>query len=284
MPESPSVYHGLPIALATRHAKQTAIAPAFHALLHAEVRVADVDTDALGTFTGERPRPGSAPEVCERKARLGMAALGISMGVASEGSFGPHPLVPFVAGGVEWMTFVDDTRRLIITEELVADETNFAHCEVTCVDEIVPWLGRARFPSHALIVRPVGADGPIDKGIGTPDALEAAIARAIAASPPGIAHVETDMRAHLNPTRMRVIAQLAERLAARLARRCDACGAPGWGRTDVVWGLPCAWCGDPTSEARADVWHCVACGHREERPRGDGRTAGDPGRCARCNP
>ena len=48
------------IGLATMHAKERALALPFRRLLDAEIVVAPrLDTDRLGTFSGEIPRPGS---------------------------------------------------------------------------------------------------------------------------------------------------------------------------------------------------------------------------------
>ncbi len=47
-------------------------------------------------------------ETAVAKARLGMRQLGLPHGIASEGSFGPHPLVPFLAASTELIVLVDD--------------------------------------------------------------------------------------------------------------------------------------------------------------------------------
>lgn len=50
---------GLPVALATKHGKEAAIGPALAASPGLRVVVAaEVDTDRLGTFTGEVERLG----------------------------------------------------------------------------------------------------------------------------------------------------------------------------------------------------------------------------------
>ncbi|WP_328799171.1 DUF6671 family protein, partial [Sandarakinorhabdus rubra] len=96
--------------------------------------------------------------------------------------------------------------------------------------------------------------------------------------------LETDMRAHLNPTRMAAIRSLAGRLAARLAHLCPACGCPGFGQTDLRTGLPCSACNQPTQGVLAIIYGCGACGHSETRPRPDGVTAANPAACDWCNP
>ena len=94
----PAPYAGRRIALATMHAKERAIAPPILKELGAELVVPEqIDTDALGTFSGEIERQGTMGEVAVRKARLGMAATDLKIGVASEGTYGPHP--ESVSGG-----------------------------------------------------------------------------------------------------------------------------------------------------------------------------------------
>ena len=99
----------------------------------------------------------------------------------------------------------------------------------------------------------------------------------------GTACVQTDMRAHLNPTRQRALAQLAELLAARLATGCPSCAAPGWGVIASEPGLRCESCARPTSLTAADRYGCASnsCRHQGLRPR-DG--AAPPASCGHCNP
>jgi hypothetical protein len=245
-----------------------------------------LDTDELGTFSGEIARVGDPGSVCLTKARLGMAMTGLRIGFASEGSFGPHPSVPFMPADHEVMTFVDDDRDLIIVERMLAVETNFSHREARDVGELTDWLLAVGFPRHAVIVRPKSAalDTRIEKGLTSLDALTTAIARAAAASDDGVASIETDMRAHLNPTRMAVIRRLAFRLARRLATPCPRCAAPGFGRTGEVTGLPCEWCGSATEMILFEAWSCAACAYVEDRPRRDGLRLAPPQHCPQCNP
>ena len=233
--------------MSTRHGKEQSIAPPLAAHLGMRVRVpADLDTDRLGTFTGEVARVGTPLEVARRKARLGMTATGLPLGLANEGSFGPHPSLPFIPADHELLLFVDDERGIEVAEETLSVDTNFANTTVAAAAELeAEFLQRARFPSHGLIARPqAGSEGaPLIKGITTPAALRDAVARCAQASSDGMAHLETDMRAHMNPTRQAVLRGLAEQLAHRLATRCAACGTPGWGVVGVVRGLPCEQCG-----------------------------------------
>lgn len=281
-----SLYLDREVSLATKHGKERAIARPLRRAVGLNVVVPELDTDALGTFSGEVQRQGSALETCLRKARLGMAATDLPLGIANEGSFGPHPSLGFIAAGIEIMTFVDDERNLVITETLLTERTNYGHREARSIEDLTQWLPIVGFPSHALIVRTRvnGPGAPIEKGIVSPDRLKAAIRLAAAKSDEGIAWVEPDMRAHFNPTRMTTIRQLAFRLARRVATECPACAAPGWGRIGVIQGLPCELCSEPTTMIRADLLGCAACAHREERPHRGSLEKASAQHCPQCNP
>ena len=101
------------IGLATIHGKHLAVAPPFRRLLGAEIVTApDVDTDSLGTFSGEIARPAPVVETCALKAELAFRTMDVDCAIASEGSYGPIDRLPFHAAGVEIMAFVDRRRGL----------------------------------------------------------------------------------------------------------------------------------------------------------------------------
>jgi len=297
-----SPYRGGRVALATRHGKERVIGRALRHGLGAELlHLLRIDTDALGSFCGGIARAGSAQEACLAKARAALDLGGTGLAIASEGSFGPHPRVPFLPVGLECMVFLDAGRGLCISEELLARRTNLSHLQLEADEArlgldaagLRGWLSQAGFPRHGLMVRTqspsrVGTAAPADtvvaKGIHAPDPLIRAMGEAAALVPDGRVLLETDMRAHCNPTRMASIRQLSVRLVRRLATPCPACGAPGWGRERSLAGLPCGWCGAATSLLRADLFACALCDHREQRPRADGLLLSDPVHCAHCNP
>ena len=276
---SSAAYSGRRVALGTKHGKDRALRPALFALCGLEVAgTSALDTDALGTFTGEVPRFGSMLDAAREKARRAMAELGLPLGIGSEGSFGPHPLVPWLPSGTETLVFIDEERGLEIVESAISEHTNFAALTLTPETDLPEFLTRIGFPAHAVVV---SAPGFIEKGIMSAEVLDRALRDAL---PLGPVRVETDMRAHLNPTRMAEIARLAHRLATRLSTPCPACGQPGFGETGVERGLPCADCGTPTSAVRAHIHSCPACGYSEARLPPGGPPEADPGHCPACNP
>jgi hypothetical protein len=279
-------YHDSTIVLTSKHHKARAIAPPFTQHLGARVDSCELDTDQLGTFSGEVERDGDALHCARRKCNWGMDTSGSEFGLASEGSFGPHPVLPFIAMGHELLLFIDRQRGFELHLAQASEETNFRSAAFADWDEARGFAQKARFPSHALIVRPdqPGAAPGLVKGITTEAELKAAFSSAKQASDNGKAWLETDMRAHLNPTRMQQIGLLAGQLARRLACACPACNSPGWGQTGADTGLPCAWCGTATALVMAQRHGCVSCEHEQRLPRPDGLTVADPGRCPVCNP
>jgi len=314
-------YRGQRVAVATLHGKAEALAPALGPL-GLMLEAVPLDTDALGTFAGDVERPGSAREVVVEKARRGMAMSGCALGIATEGSFGPDPLLGFLPRHEELLAFVDDVHGQVIVIEHFGHDTNWVSKPIAPGEDLMarlePLLAAVGLPTHAALVKPnrwlpsapraetataaeTDAEAgtgtapratdpapavrmPVTKGLSTAAAVLDAVERMAAASADGLARVEADLRAHMNPTRLRVIASLGEALRDRLATPCPDCGVPGFGRIHVDAGLPCELCGTPTDLVRAEVHGCSACACRVTQPRGDGRTTADAGHCPECNP
>ena len=95
------------VLLASKHEKERVIHPIFLEKIGCEIYTSDFDTDQFGTFTGEIPRAQNAYETCILKAKSAAIAADCFFSVASEGSFGPHPSIPFFASDHEIMVFVD---------------------------------------------------------------------------------------------------------------------------------------------------------------------------------
>ncbi len=278
------LYANRQIALLTQHGKETVIASVLDAALGCRVeRVTGYDTDRLGTFTREIPRAGTQLEAARRKARIGMELAGLSLGLASEGSFGPDPMMGMFAWNVELLIWIDAERGLEVVGA-AQGKTNFAHVLAASWEEAEAFARQAGFPGHHLVLRPEGENDPrIRKGIAERVELKAAFAWALEQSASRRVFLETDMRAHANPTRMENIGLAAEDLAGKLCSLCPACGTPGFWIVERVAGLPCGDCGAPTRETRAEVHGCLQCAHRVTRERTDKECA-DAGRCDYCNP
>lgn len=265
------------------HGKDCAIAPALCYAFNMSITTAPgIDTDALGTFTGEIERKGTMIDAARTKAMLAIQRTGAPLGIGSEGSFGPDPHLPFVASGLEVLLLHEAAtgHEVIVSRRT---RTNYDHLTVGPNDDIDEFLERVGFPAHALVVQQEQLPRRyIAKGLRTRHDLEEALENAWAVT--GRAVITTDMRAHLNPTRMNAIGRTARWLALKVARCCADCGKPGFGLVDVERGLPCRDCGSPTRLIRAEIHGCESCGHRLARRGRASETKSDPVWCAVCNP
>jgi hypothetical protein len=277
-------YRGQRIALLTQHGKEAVLAPRFHAQLGAIVqRVSGYDTDQLGAFTREIPRAGTQREAARQKARIGMELAGLPVGLASEGAFGPDPFTGMASWNVEMLVLIDDRLGIEVVGESQAPGHHH-HRTVHTLDALEAFAREAGFPSHHLVLRPDDEhDRRIRKGLDAWDALRAGFDWAQKQSRKGAVFVETDLRAHANPTRMETIASAADDLIRRMRSACPACRAPGFAAVEHIAGLPCADCGHPTAEPLAERWACVKCDHAEVRSL-PSRTVADPASCDLCNP
>ncbi len=280
----PSRYAGQRVALLTQHGKERVLTPVLEAALGCRVeRVAGYDTDLLGTFTRDIPRAGTQLEAARQKACLGMEISGLPIGLASEGSFGPDPMLGMFPWNVEFLIWIDAGLGLEIVG-VAQGKTNSAHVLAANWEAAEAFARQAGFPEHHLVVRPEGENDPrLRKGIADWADLQAAFARALDQSESRCVFIETDMRAHANPTRMDNIRLAAEDLVQKLRSPCPACGLPGFWIVERISGLPCADCGAPTRETRAEIHGCLKCAHRVTRERTD-MTSASAGRCDYCNP
>lgn len=279
------IYEGHTVVFATMHGKEKQAARLFKAGLGATVITPDyLNTDKLGTFSGEVERPADALKTVQKKCRLGLKRSGHKLGLASEGSFGPHPLIGFIPAGREILYFIDKINGFETYETDLFEQTNFAHQVLESVFDLKAFMKRALFPSHAIIIRPhVWANKTaVAKGVQDYEEAVKYFNRFKDQSEDGQVWVETDMRAHFNPSRRKSLVTLNKKLIKRLVTPCPACNAPGWGKVDIETGLPCNLCGLPTENVKADIWGCVKCKHKETTPRPEQSI--DPMFCGFCNP
>lgn len=287
MADSP--FRGRLAVLATMHHKERAIAPVLEEHLGLRVEVClKIDTDRFGTFTRDVPRPGTPLETARLKARAALETVPeAAFGLASEGSFGPHPWLPFVAGGRELIVLVDRDAGLELVGADLTAETNFGSRLVSSVADALAFAESVGFPSHAVVAMGVSGGRPdpaqgLYKGLTTPESLELAVRELLGRG--GVAHIESDMRAHVNPTRMQAIERAARDLVCLALSGCPRCGRPGFDVVERRGGLPCAECGLPTRRVRLEIVGCHGCGWREERVPPGAQTPASPGECDSCNP
>lgn len=281
---SPPAYRGARVALLTQHGKEQVIAPVLHSAQGCIVElVSGYDTDLMGTFTRDIPRVGTQLEAARKKARKGMDMLGLSIGLASEGAFGCDPMLGVLPWNAELVLWIDAYKNYEVIG-FAQGSAMFGHQVVTEWPQVETFARQWGFPEHHIVARPEG-DGHrrIRKGLASWQELEGAFVSARAEASNAQVFLETDVRAFANPTRMEMIRRATEDLVARLASTCPVCGTPGFWPSERIPGLPCGLCSAPTSVARADIWECVGCPHRQTLER-LGEATADPARCDFCNP
>ena len=272
-------YRGIEAVITTQHSKEKLIAPTF-ATLGIEIFHHKFDTDTLGTFSGEIPRTLPQRDTALRKARIGMDATGIKYGLASEGSIGPDPIVPFINSAIESIAWIDDVNKIEIIEYERGTEVVAVKIEVASLDALGDFLDRADFPNHALIAYSAGKRGPIYKGLRDLAELEKAVSEL---TKTGGAIIESDLRAHMSPSRSEVIRRCAEKLAMRLQELCAKCETPGFGVIANLYGLNCEECGEEVEQAvRGELKGCAKCEYKEEKL--NRKESVSPAQCLRCNP
>lgn len=279
-------FRGASFVFATNHCKADAARDSFQRLLGASIEELLIDSDRLGTFSGEVERPGSMLDALRGKVKLARELTKERFVLVSEGSFGAAGGLGFVPQGIEMLLVHDALTDVEVVEQHVSWDTNYATATLSSVEELYRFLPAILFGSHALVLYPHGhekVERPYKGIVSLPDA-ESAFTACMRLSPTGSVVAMSDMRAHLNPTRMSAIAACSELLAHRLATPCPQCSSGGFGLVSTVPGLPCEWCGTPTARARAERHSCVVCGKSIEKPRSDGKTTADPGECEVCNP
>ncbi len=279
-------YQNTVAVLASMHGKERVIAPLLQELGLSVAVAPGLDTDRFGTFSREIERTLSPLEAARAKIHAAFErAPHARVGLASEGSFGPHPFIPFLPLGQELVLLIDRDAALELTGRDASPATNFGHVVAPDLSSALSFAERSGFPGHGLIV--VGCrdglpapDLALIKDLPDRRALEAAVARVIALC--GAAFVETDMRAHRNPTRMSAIGRATADLVRRYLSRCPVCAQRGFDITERLPGLPCAACGAATRLILTEVLSCTACNYREMRPAAS--AVADPGSCDYCNP
>lgn len=285
MDDDHSPFRARRAVLVTMHGKESAIGPVLGEHLGLVIdTVSTIDTDQFGAFTGEIERSDTQYQTAIRKALAGMSATGCDLGLASEGSFNPHPEVPWLSVNRELVVLVDQRHNWVLEGWAASLDTSATQQVISSVEQALAFGQRVGFPAQGLVAR-LNADDArhMSKGIDTEVGLRAVVSSLLRRQPTGIL-LETDLRAHMNPKRRVVIRQAAADLAANALRVCPQCGAPGVRAVESLLGLPCEWCGTPTRLRRAEIYACVRCDYRREQPHPDGNATASPEYCEICNP
>lgn len=267
------------IVVASKHEKEKVIKPLFNSIYNCTFLSTEIDTDLLGTFSGEIERILSPYETAIEKCRMAFKTTDADFAIASEGSFGPHPSLFFVPADEEFLLFISRDEKLIIWAKHISTETNFNKIENPNREELSDFLEKVQFLSHKVILK---SKARIEKGIDDLNVLYQLIQESELQNE--TFSIETDMRAHCNPTRMKVIEETTIKLLEKLNSFCPSCETPGFSVQEVVKGLPCAQCGLKTESTLKHIKICTTCNHKEDIFYPRRIEAEDPMYCPFCNP
>lgn len=286
--QNQSLFTNRVAVLATMHQKEKVIAPVLEQELGIKVIVPrNFNTDVFGTFTREVQRPGTQIAAARLKAKKALALTGETLAIASEGSFAPHPSVPYISSNREIVILLDQENELEIIGEEFSCETNHNYQVVQNLEQAFDFGKKVGFPAHGLVVMfeetPKNSN-QIIKGITSETKLLEAVNWGLKNSPLGKVHIETDMRAMYNPTRMKNIEKATRDLIKKINSCCPNCATPGFEISQRINGLPCAICGLPTSLTKAVVYQCQKCSFSQEILFPESLEYADPALCMYCNP
>jgi len=278
------MFKGRRLIIATKHEKEKVIAPLLEKALGVSCFVvANLDTDVLGTFTGEIQRELDPVATARQKCLMAMEVSNCDLGVASEGCFGPHPSLFFVKADDEFLLFIDKKNNLEIVARELSVVTNFNGKEIETEIDLLEFAELVKFPSHGLILRTSKEEhNHIVKGIRDANVLKEAFKKLFGEF--HYVYAETDMRAMHNPTRMKVIEAATRKLIDKISATCLECGMPGFGITDAREGLECSLCGSETNSILSYIYVCQHCGYTKEEMFPHNKTTEDPTHCNYCNP
>jgi hypothetical protein len=205
------------------------------------------------------------------------------LGIASEGSFGPHPSMFFVNADDEFLIFIDTLNKIEVIARELSTSTNFNGKQIQSQNELLEFANQIDFPKHGLILRKSKDENTaIHKGIIDFETLERTFEYLY--SKYNSVYAETDMRAMYNPTRMNVIEKATQKLVQKIKSACPQCQMPGFGITDAKIGLECSLCGSPTNSTLSYIYTCQHCKFTKEEIYPNNKTTEDPMYCDYCNP
>lgn len=270
--------------IATKHQKESVIAPILEKKLGVSCFVDETfDTDTLGTFTGEVERELDPISTAREKCLRAMKINNCDLGIASEGSFGPHPSMFFINADDEFLIFIDTLNKIEVIVRELSTSTNFNGKQIQCQKELLEFANQIDFPKHGLILRKSkDENADIHKGITDNETLERTFEHLY--SKYNTAYAETDMRAMFNPTRMNVIEKATQKLVQKIKSTCPQCQMPGFGITDAKKGLECSLCGSPTNSTLSYIYVCQHCQFTKEEIYPNKKASEDPMYCDYCNP
>ena len=202
------------------HGKERAIAPPFRRVLGAEIVVApDLDTDKLGTFSGEVPRPDALVETALLKAEMVFRGARCRLRAGERRQLRTDRPRAAQSRRRRDPGLRRPQARRPPDRDPATHRTNWRlqRFEAGDPDRLLALKGMG-FPEFGVFV---GCNSDMShpvKGLNTVDEVIAAMDREARRSDDGLAVLYSDMRAHRNPMRMKVLRALSGNSPGALLR------------------------------------------------------------------
>ncbi|MEO8234211.1 MAG: DUF6671 family protein [Flavobacterium sp.] len=278
------LFKGRTLIVATMHKKENVIAPILEKELSVYCKtIPDLNTDNFGTFSGEIERKDTPIETVKAKALAALEKSTETLVLASEGSFGSHPSSPFISANEEIVVLIDTKNNLEIRGWHLTTTTNFNHQEISTISELIEFAERIGFPDHNVIIKTNTVTGKIKvwKNFESQEELKSTAINLLKGNKS--IHIETDMRAMNNPTRLKAIENAVIDLVKNIKSLCPCCKMPGFSIVEAIRGLKCSLCNLPTKSVKAYIYKCKKCDYFCERAK-ENVSEEDPMYCDFCNP
>lgn len=269
-------FHQRPLRFITCHGKLAQAQELINAFDLTVENFTHEHTDQFGTFSGTVMRQGTALENACKKIKLGRSADFNGLILASEGSFGTDPILGFGSLNEEFLVLYDVKNDLELVAVARSHDTNYNQQTVNTFIELQAFADRSHFPSHSLLLHFPTEIIELNGSNWNDEMLQTLFKHY------GKVLVSTDMRAMNNPKRQLVIQAAFSQLIDKMKSACPNCNTPGYYYSKSIPGLPCAWCGTPTSGWLYHIKTCIRCSHEEQERNQQNNQ--DPGFCPSCNP
>ncbi len=278
-----SLHHRQAI-VATKHQKDSLLATVFSETLHWEfLPTPMIDTDQLGTFSGEIPRNLSPLEAAKAKIALLPNNTNATIFIANEGTFTAHPQIPFITADIELIYVYDSLNNWEFHTYHIDTEHSAFEKQFTQTAEALQIAEENAFPQQAVIVsiKKNGLIQKVWKGLQTTADLLEALRTVEQFDATCEKIISADLRAMYNPTRQTVLRRTAEKLLQELQTFCPQCETPAFLPNVTEKGLPCEWCGNPTYLVAKEISNCKSCGYTITKTH---THKANPMYCMHCNP
>ena len=283
-----SFFENRTAVLVSKHGKEQVIGPLLKQAFNITLNIAgSVDTDLLGTFSGEVDRVHNQYDTAKLKIDLAKEELPYAdLLLASEGAFNPHPDAPVITVNTELLLLRDLKNNFEIAAWYKTYNTNIERRKITSKAQLLDFATAIDFPNNRLILKTTtGANTlHVEKGAATVDELVVMFEKISTIADNNVIDAETDMRACYNTLRMESIRLCAINLVNAMQSTCGQCGTPGFSVAESKSGLPCRDCGMPTGSVLYYEYRCNKCNYTYDKKFPLGKENEDPMYCDFCNP